>query len=170
MAMNVGNITASVSALLMTMEWLEGCAADLGHDAEEAAVAHQLVRGSGGVSVSKSSPATLTARPFLSARSWLVRLHRRSADIRRSEICSALGVDRQQDGDMAPVPPTYCLELSVLLRLALGLFTGDGKPDNPWLRERGHQLAGLSNRGLSVKVRDLRRMPVSGVSCGTGVL
>jgi hypothetical protein len=83
---------------------------------------------------------------------------------------SALEVDRVEDGDMALVPsPICCRELLVLLRLSVGLFTGDGAQGNPRLRERGHQVAGLPDGGLSVKMGDLRRVPVTGMSCGTGV-
>jgi hypothetical protein len=73
MAVNVGDIdgdrfedrcalwwiTASAGALLVTMEWLVGRATALGNVAQDAAVTHQLVRGSRGGSVSKSFPATL---------------------------------------------------------------------------------------------------------------
>jgi hypothetical protein len=44
-----------------------GCAADLGNDTEDAAIPHQLVRESGGMSVRRGFPATLA---FVRARCW----------------------------------------------------------------------------------------------------
>jgi hypothetical protein len=55
-------IPASANALLVTRDWLVGCAADSGKGAE---ITPETVRGGGGVSVSKSFPPTLA---FMRAR------------------------------------------------------------------------------------------------------
>jgi hypothetical protein len=101
----------------------------------------------------------------------------RSADIRRRDHCSGRGVEGRQDGDVAQVPsPISCSELSVLVRLAVkgaretasGINGGEGGGDIRLRRWEPRGVA-LQERGLSVNVRDLRRMQVRGMSCGTGV-
>jgi hypothetical protein len=57
-------VPASASALLVTRDWLVGSAADLG---KGAAITHELVRESGGVSASKSFPTMLA---FITACCW----------------------------------------------------------------------------------------------------
>jgi hypothetical protein len=63
----LGRILARASALLVMREWLVGCAAGLGNDAEDAAATRQLVRESGGGGVSRASPS---APAFIRGRCW----------------------------------------------------------------------------------------------------
>jgi hypothetical protein len=69
-------------------------------------------------------------------------VQRRPADVRRRELCSGRGIERQKDGDVPLVPsPITCSELSVLVRLpgrgsqeTEGGTIGGGGGGDLWLR------------------------------------
>jgi hypothetical protein len=56
-------------------------------------------------------------------------VQRRPSVVRRRELCSGRGIERQKDGDVPLVPsPISCSELSVLVRLpAKGSLETDGR-------------------------------------------
>jgi hypothetical protein len=96
-----------------------------------------------------------------------------TADIRGRELRSGRGIERQNDLDVALVPSRIsCPRLSVSARLPVkgsretesGTIGGGGRAQVAALRTA---TAALRSRGLSVNVRDLRRMQVR--ACGTGV-
>jgi hypothetical protein len=98
-------------------------------------------------------------------------VERRCADIGRRELCCGRGLERGKDGGCGPGATAEFLRraIGVSARAGEGL-RGDGKRDNRWWRWRGHQVAALRSataalleRGLSVNVRDIRRMQVGGM-------